>query len=272
MKLSALQIESLCEWADGQRAEGLTWDEIGAKLLEISGKVELPPGTLASLPEWYAVWKKREFRKEAKRAVPVEPSSLEAVAAAESVSDEGGRGQGLLEVLRYLGGELVSAKPVWKREQKYTLREGEGVEYRHGQGESWLHCAVLILQAGRIVRVFPERRIIGKIPAGWNGTRGETLRMEWLSLECEELDREKIITRFAAAMQLHHSGSGLKSAAHLAALTGRTRQAAAAQRAVLARHYYERTEGAAGFAGLSSAPQIRAKAKSHKPNTNKITP
>lgn len=168
------------------------------------------------------------------------------------------------EMVRYLGGDLVRARVVWKTAKSYTLRQGERAEYCREGGEGWLVCAVRILQGEKLVRLFPEMRIKRRRPAGWMGTRGETLVMQCMTLDCEGIDQEKILTRFAAVMQMHCEGSGLKSAAHVARLTGRTRAAGAAQRAVLVRTYYERTGGAAGFTGVSSAPRLKAAAERRK--------
>lgn len=262
MKLDPKQMESLCEGVLEECARtGTPVRELvdrlcgRAELRELVTKAELLRGV-------------EEFRRGERcrvafgEEIAVDPGTLESIPEGERESDYSKeRAGGILEVLRYLGGDLVRSKVVWRPAKCYTLREGETAQCCRGAGESWLICAVLILHGGGVVRVFPEMRIKSRRKAGWTGTKGETLRMERLTLECEELDREKIITRFAAAMQMHHSASGLKNAAHVARLTGRTRAAAAAQRAVLVKDYYQRTDGAAGFAGVSSAQRLKQRAK-----------
>jgi hypothetical protein len=262
MNLDPRQMESLCEGVleDAARTGTPVRDLVDrlcsrAELKKLVTKAELMRGV-------------EDFRRGERiritfgEEIPVDPASMVTLASGECEIDYSrARAVEILEVLRYLGGDLVHAKPVWREAKCYTLRAGERVECRKGTGESWLHCAVLVMQGEGVVRVFPEMRIKARRKPGWTGTTGETLRMERLTLECEELDREKIITRFAAAMQMHHSASGLKNAAHVARLTGRTRAAAAAQRAVLVKDYYQRTDGEAGFAGVSSARRLKQRAK-----------
>lgn len=262
MKLDRNQMESLSEGVieESQR----TGVPVGELVDRLCGRRELAGlVTRAELLRGIEDFRRGErFRVAFGEEIPVDPQTLVSVPSEGAEIDYArGLAAEILEVLRYLGGDLVKAKPVWRPAKCYTLRAGETAEYCREPGQSWLICAVVIRQAVGVVRVFPEMRIKSRRKAGWTGTRGETLRMERLTLDCEELDREKIITRFAAAMQMHHSASGLKNAAHVARLTGRTRAAAAAQRAGLVKDYYQRTDGAAGFAGVTSARRLKARAK-----------
>lgn len=320
MTLNPQQIESLCAYADEQRAEGRSWDEIGERLLSFGGRNPLPEKVVKELPGWHAAWKKKQLRDEQGREdTPVEPSSFEAMAAGAVCA--GGESGEVLHALKYLGRNLVKQKPVWSREKIYTLRAGEVAQYRQGEGveagSEWLVCAVVIVGPGGVRRVFPEHRIVGMRAPGWNNTRGETVRMRGLTLglvrrtvtlragetaaeekkgvvvfngeqavrefpgmkikgrkrlqdgrerltlerPAERLDAEGILTRFASVMELYGSDSGLRNAAHVAALTGRTRAAAAAQRAGLVEEYYGQTDGEAGFDGVKSARRLKARAR-----------
>lgn len=64
--------------------------------------------------------------------------------------------------------------------------------------------------------------------------------------------------------------SGIKSGAHLARLTNRTRQAVSARKLLIAEDYYAKTGGKAGFEGLTSAARHRekvaAKTQNHDPS------
>lgn len=262
MKLDPKQMESLCEGLVEESAR--TGTPVRELVDRLCGREEMRAlVTRAEVLRGVEDFRRGErFRVAFGEEVAVDPGTLGSIPAGEREIDYSKeRAAEILEVLRYLGGDLVRSKVVWRPAKCYTLREGETAQCCREPGESWLICAVLILHGGGVVRVFPEMRIKSRRKAGWTGTRGETLRMERLTLECEELDREKIITRFAAAMQMHHSASGLKNAAHVAKLTGRTRAAGAAQRAGLVKDYYRRTDGAAGFAGVSSAQRLKQRAK-----------
>ena len=263
MRLEPKQLESLCEGLmEESLRTGTPVREVAEDLLCEQPKLQ----ELVSLPEVLRgvedFRRGERFRVAFGEEIAVDPATLVAVPEGEREIDYSNeRAAEILELLRYLGGNLVHSKVVWESAKCYTLRAGESSKYCREPGEGWLVCAVLILHGGGVVRVFPEMRIKARRAKGWHGTKGETLLLQRLSLDCEELDREKIITRFAAAMQMHHSASGLKNAAHVASLTGRTRAAAAAQRAVLVKDYYRRTDGAAGFSGVSSARRLKERAK-----------
>lgn len=269
MRLNEKQLESLAEGLVEQAARtGRTLPEVVAQMCadpQVKGLVT-PKELLRACRKWKRDSKLREcFGEE----IPVEPGAMESRGMDHgewimgNTPDERLRdGQAeLLEVVRYLGGDLVRARPVWREAKKYTLRHGEVAEYCDEPGEGWLVCAVRVWNDRKVVRVFPEMRIKRRRRAGWNGTRGDTLELQCLTLDCEGLDREKIITRFAAVMQMHHSRSGLRNAAHVAKLTGRTRAAGAAQRAVLVKDYYKRTDGSAGFPGVSSSQRLKKKVR-----------
>lgn len=274
-RLTGGQMESLCEAISEEATRtGISVRELAERLCareEMRGVV-----SCGELLRAVGSFRRNERRRqEFGREIATDPAMLGGVAdhqVSAPVCSEPPATGSALEMLRYLGGNLVRCKVKWKTAKSYTLRPGESAEYRREPGEGWLACAVVILRGGKVVRVFPEMRPKCRRPEGWMGTRGETLIMQQLTIDCEELDREKIITRYAAAMQLYCRDSGLRNAAHVARLTGRTRAAAAAQRANLVRDYYQRTDGEAGFAGVSSSRRLKERAKSRAGQATQAQP
>ncbi len=275
-RLTEGQMESLCEAISEEATRtGISVRELAERLCareEMRGVV-----SCGELVRTVGAFRRKERRRqEYGREISTEPAMLGGVADDRISGSEASEPQAAagtaLELLRYLGGNLIRGKVVWKTAKSYTLRPGECAEYRREPGDGWLVCAVVILRAGVVVKVFPEMRPKRRRPAGWRGTRGETLIMQRLTIDCEELDREKIITRYAAAMQLYCRDSGLRNAAHVARLTGRTRAAGAAQRANLVRDYYQRTDGEAGFAGVSSSRRLKERAKSRAGQASQAQP
>jgi hypothetical protein len=278
------QRDSLCEYVDGQREAGRRYDEI-AETLE--GK--LPDADLERLEEWHRQWKRQEWRKELNRlreAVSIEDTDLpEGDTSGEELSlNESGRERQMVRYLaeRLIGREVVKdgAKIRWKQIYQRTLLDGQICECVKGPGQAggvrWMYSAVIFKTGARIDHVEAEARIRHRV---WpdsprslkNRQKREAVVVEKLHLVREGLDLPEIGARLAALLQTYLGKcSGIKSGAHLARLTNRTRQAVSARKLLIAEDYYAKTGGKAGFEGLTSAARHRekvaAKTQNHDPS------
>jgi hypothetical protein len=266
------QHDAVCEYVDGMREAGRRYDEI-AQTLE--GK--LPESALERLEESHRRWKRREWRNELKRlheAVSLDNIDVaETPSSGEEFSLAGGRDE--LETVRYLAQRLIGLDVIedgesrWKPLCMRALNEGQTCEMVKGPGQAngcaWRFSAVIFRTGTRIDHVEPEARIRRRVPKGSHRAakyrfRREAVEIERLNVTGEKLDKDQICARLAALLQTYLGrASGIKSGAHLARLTNRTRQAVSARKLLIAEDYYKRTGGRAGFEGLSSAARHREK-------------
>jgi hypothetical protein len=157
----------------------------------------------------------------------------------------------------------------WKPLYLRSLTEGQTCENVKGAGHAsgirWMHCAVIFRTGPLIDHIEVEARIRRRVYPGTPRAIGlgllrEAVQLEKLNLVREKLDNDEISARLAALMQTYlGKSSGIKSGAHLARLTNRTRQAVSARKLLIAEDYYEATGGKAGFQGLTSAKRHREK-------------
>ena len=266
------QKDALCEYVDGLRAAGQRYDEIAETL---QGK--LPEGELEMLEEWHREWKRREWREALKRlqtSVSIDSTDIaEARQACGEWSpvDSGGA----RELMEYLVDQMIGVDigddvgVRWKALYMRSLEAGQTCEMVRGPGQvngrKWLYSAVIFRTGQRIDHVEAEARIRRRVRPGssragdYRLTR-EAVQLEKLDLVREKLDRGEISARLAALLQTYlGKASGIKSGAHLARLTNRTRQAVSARKLLIAEDYYKRTGGRAGFEGLTSAGRHRDK-------------
>jgi len=264
------QREALCEYVDGQREAGRTYDDIAARL-----ENQLPEEVLSHLEAWHRKWKKGEWRKEARRrAREVELGDTD-TAQPDPDPPPAVMPENRDETVRYLAQRLLSAevqatgKVRWKPLYTRALMEGQTCERVKGPGQAggvlWLVSAVIFRTGEKVDRVEPEARIRQRIKpdsstAGKWRTKREMIKLEKLELVAEKLDLTECSAKQAALLQTFlGKESGIRSGAHLARLTGRTRQAVSARKLLIAEKYYEQTGGKAGFEGLHSAQRHRAK-------------
>ena len=269
--MTAEQREALCEYVDRQRAAGRSWEAIAGGL-----EGQLPEADLNVLELWHRKWKKGEWRKEMRRQAQevelgeTEIAQPEQEPAATVLPDEDRE-----ETVRYLAQRLLSAdvktngKVRWKNLYWRALMEGQTCERRKGPGQAggvrWLVSAVIFRTGEQIDHVEPEARIRQRcLPESATGRKlrfkREAVRLEKLELAGEKLDLAEIGSKQAALLQTFlGKESGIRSGAHLARLTGRTRQAVSARKLLIAENYYEETGGKAGFEGLHSAQKHRDK-------------
>jgi len=271
--MTAEQRDALCEYVDGLREAGRRYDEIAGQL---EGSV--PEAVLEKLEDWHRKWKKRQWRDELKR-------QQETVPIGESDFASGGAGseetmpaalEAEREVVRYLAERLLGheifdggGKVRWKTLYTRSLSEGQTCESVKGRGQAagtrWLRSAVIFRTGTRIDHVEAEARIRERIrpdsaKARQLGFKREAVFLQKLHLVRERLDQTEICAKLAALLQTYLGrASGIKSGAHLARLTDRTRQAVSARKLLIAEDYYARTGGKAGFEGLTSAARHREK-------------
>jgi hypothetical protein len=267
------QRDALCEYVDGQREAGRRYDEIADKL---EGK--LPEESLEKLEDWHRQWKKKQWRDELERQRTMVPMGETEFAAGETENEEwavnGSRGE--KEMIRYLAQRLIGREIVtdggkirWKPLYTRSLMEGQSCEWVKGAGQAggfkWMHSAVVFRTGERIDHVEVEARIRRRVRPGSKRSQllrlnREAVELEKLDLVREQLDHEEISARLAALLQTFlGKGSGIRSGAHLARLTNRTRQAVSARKLLIAEDYYAKTGGKAGFEGVTSAAKHRAK-------------
>jgi hypothetical protein len=269
------QREALCEYVDGQREAGRTYEAIAARL-----EGQLPETVLSQLEPWHRKWQKGEWRKEVRRqAREVELGETD-MAQPDPDPPPAVLPEAREETVRYLAQRLLSAdvqatgKVRWKPLYTRALMEGQTCERVKGPGQAggvrWLVSAVIFRTGEQVDHVEPEARIRQRIKpesstAQKNRWRREMIKLEKLELVAEKLDLTECSAKQAALLQTFlGKESGIRSGAHLARLTGRTRQAVSARKLLIAENYYEQTGGKAGFEGLHSAQRHREKVNRKK--------
>jgi hypothetical protein len=277
------QKEALCEYVDGLRASGRRYDEIAETL---AGK--LPEEDLGQLEVWHRKWQKKEWREEVRRqkeTVPIGETDIPDTAA-EGEEWSAGGDEGQRELVRYLAQRLLrhevtdgGGKVRWVPLYTRSLAEGQTCEGVKGAGQAagcrWFRSAVIFRTATRVDHVEVEARIRQRIQPGTTkalsmGLTKEAVCVEKLYLVRERLDHAEICAKLAALLQTFLGrGSGIKSGAHLARITDRTRQAVSIRKLRIAADYYKKTGGRAGFEGLSSAARRRLKVLADAQNENR---
>lgn len=222
MPLSPAAIESLCDYADMQRADGVTWDGIMARLQAADRKGQMAEVTLGQLKGWHALSQQRKLReklRKEKRESGLEvldgPAGLEAAAGVATASGWEGSGEAAeaaregevvwgqpqaVELIRYLGGDLVGAgRPRWQYAQQRVLKPGEYWTKHAGPGEvteavcgrpgvRWLKAAVCVwIQPAEgmpvLVDFYGEHRVWAELKPQPPRRMNLTLQMQVFALE-----------------------------------------------------------------------------------------
>jgi|GEM_PF-5009985 len=276
------QLDDLCEYIDGRREAGHRYDEIADSL-----ECQLPEEALEQLEIWHLEWKRRQLKNDPRR--PLETVSGEGAgiaggrAAVEPWCSSGSyRQREMVQSLaeRLIGRDALAdgVKIEWRPIFQRSLKDGQTCETVQGPGQAhghkWLHSAVIFRSGERIDHVEAEARIRRRVRPGSNrasaaGLSREAVQLEKLQFVSEKLDIGQVSARLAALLQTYLGRkSGIKSGAHLARLTNRTRQAVSARKLLIAEDYYKKTGGKAGFEGLTSAARHREKVSSERSLAN----
>ena len=274
------QLDDLCDYIDGRREAGHRYDEIADSL-----EGQLPEEALEQLEIWHLEWKRRQPENDHRR--PLGTVSGDGIAGGRAAvepwySSGSFRQREMVQRLaeRLLGRDALAegVKIEWKPIFQRSLEDGQTCEMVKGAGQAhghkWLHSAVIFRSGGRIDHVEAEARIRRRIQPGSNrasaaGLSREAVQLEKLQFVSEKLDIGQVSARLAALLQTYLGReSCIKSGAHLARLTNRTRQAVSARKLLIAEDYYKKTGGKAGFEGLSSAARHREKVSSGRSLAN----
>jgi hypothetical protein len=285
MGLTDKQVEAICEWADGLREAGLRWDEIEGRL-----EGQVPEDVLEGLESLHRAWSRKRLAERLTREEREEELDGDRVAA------EGGSSAGVpmaessgAAVIQFLAECLIGRKPRkndvrWSKQTAVALPPGHDVERRVGPGEAagvrWWCCAVLLVEAGEVRKVWAEARVrqISRAGNKWGarqGFRGAFLRLEFLRLDGERLNEREIVHRLAALFHayLGTSGTGIRNNVHLAELTETTRQNISQMKQRVAAKHFARVPGSrAGFEGMQSSRRIREKVQKGKGPDNSNRP
>jgi hypothetical protein len=277
MGLNAIQLDAICEWADGLREAGLRWDEIEGRL-----EGQVPEEVLEGLEAAHRAWSRKRLAERLTREEREEELDGDKVAAESGGGDVVPRaGSDGAAVIEFLAERLIGRLPrkgdvLWAKQTAVALPEGHSVERRRGPGEAcgvrWWSCAVLLVHEEKVVRVWPEARVRRILQAGSNqarhyGVSGSAMRLEFLRLDEERLNVREVAHRVAALLHayLGASGTGISSNVHLAALTGTSRQnISQMKQRVAAKHFEKAKDSQAGFEGMKSARRIREKVRNPK--------
>lgn len=277
MGLTAIQMDAICEWADGLREAGLRWDEIEGRL-----EGQVPEEVLEGLEAAHRTWSKRRLAERLTREEREEELDGDKVAAEGGSGDVVPRAEsGGAAVIEFLAERLIGRRPrkedvLWGKHTAVALPVGHVVESRRGPGEAcgvrWWSCAVLLLKDEQVVRVWPEARVRQVCKAGskWgtsNGFRSAVVRLDFLRLDEERLNVREIAHRVAALLHayLGAGGTGIASNVHLAELTETTRQnISQMKQRVAAKHFQTAKDSLAGFEGMKSSRRIREKVRGPK--------
>jgi hypothetical protein len=277
MGLTAIQLDAICEWADGLREAGLRWDEIEGRL-----EGQVPEEVLEGLEASHRAWSRRRLADRLTREEREEELDGDKVAAESGTADVVPRAEsGGAAVIEFLAERLIGRRPrkedvLWGKQTAVALPEGHVVERRRGPGEAcgvrWWSCAVLLVKDAQVVRVWPEARVrqICEAESKWAKRRqwkSDLLKLEFLRLDEERLNVREIAHRVAALLHayLGASGTGIASNVHLAELTETTRQnISQMKQRVAAKHFQTAKDSLAGFEGMKSSRRIREKVRGPK--------
>jgi hypothetical protein len=277
MGLNAIQLDAICEWADGLREAGLRWDEIEGRL-----EGQVPEDVLEGLESAHRAWSRKRLAERLTKEEREEELDGDKVAAESGGGDVVPRaGSDGAAVIEFLAERLIGRLPrkddvLWGRQTAVAVPEGHTVERRRGPGEAagvrWWSGAVLLMQGEKVVKVWPEARVRMICQAGGTlakhyGFSGAAMRLEFLRLDEERLNVREIAHRVAALLHayLGSSGTGIASNVHLAELTGTSRQnISQMKQRVAAKHFKASQDSQAGFEGMKSARRIREKVRNPK--------
>lgn len=277
MGLNAIQMDAICEWADGLREAGLRWDEIEGRL-----EGQVPEEVLEGLESAHRAWSRRRLAERLTREEREEWLDGDKVAAESGTADVVPRAEsGGAAVIEFLAERLIGRRPrkedvLWGKKTTVALPEGCRVDNRRGPGEAggvrWWSCAVLMMQGEKVVRVWPEARVRQRFEPGSNWAkkkkfRSPVIHLQFLRLDEERLNVREIAHRVAALLHayLGASGTGISSNVHLAELTETTRQnISQMKQRVAAKHFKAAPGSLAGFEGMKSSRRIREKVRGPK--------
>lgn len=260
MKLSANEMAALCEYVDGRRAAGATYEVIAGELAAytVAKKGEEPRLTeedLDGLEGWHRQWSQRQAYLQRQRASgDVRAGSKVAEVAVDwQEVDEGKmrldgatsatdpalfeRAETLRAVM-YLKRGLLRARWKWVLFRNVGLPEGVECEECRGPGRclmadgreaEWLVRAVIFRRKkdGAVTEVFEECRVRRERPVGWKGSRAVRMDLERRELDGEQIDIRDVSARLAALLHTCLGGarSPFRNNQHLAQLLGVTREA-----------------------------------------------
>lgn len=248
-RLTELEWESVVEFCDVLRGEGLDFDDIRAQLrrkpkvsdpllrrgwgMDEADVAQVEPRVRG---EWLNRIKGEEEREEFEEvkhggaaAVPRQvPVSLGALA----------------EIVQFMWGmNIADAEVVWRPARKVTVYPGDKVREIKGPGRDWLVCAVEICRADGGVDVFPEHAVRAEEQSLERGRNGRRVHLKMLSLEGKRHDAEAGMRRLAAVkFSYFQESSGIESAAELGKINGTSKQNEA-QRMARIRLVHERVTG-----------------------------
>jgi len=277
MGLNAIQLDAICEWADGLREAGLRWDEIEGRL-----EGQVPEEVLEGLESAHRAWSRKRLAERLTREEREEELDGDKVAAESGGGDVVPRaGSDGAAVIEFLAERLIGRRPrkgdvLWGRKTAVAVPEGHRIERRAGSGEAcgvgWWSCAVLLIQGEKIVKVWPEARVRQWLEPGSNWAKKRKFRrpvihLQFIKLDEERLNVREIAHRVAALLHayLGASGTGIASNVHLAELTETTRQnISQMKQRVAAKHFKAAQDSQAGFEGMKSARRIREKVRNPK--------
>lgn len=256
MKLSAQELAALCEYVDGRRAAGMSYEVIANELEPYTqgDDPRMSEEDLDGLEAWHRQWMRRRVYQRKQRQCGDVRGGSGGIAEVEmdwSDADEGktrldrvqsaagptlcARAETLRAVM-YLKRGLLKARWRWVLFRNVELPEGvERVEcvgpgcceLADGRVAEWMWGAVMFRKAGEVLEIFEECRVRRERPAGWNGSRGRRIDLERRELDGEQIDMRDLSARLAALLHtcLGGAGSEFRNNEHLAQLLGVSREA-----------------------------------------------
>ena len=256
MKLNKQELEAVCEYVDGRREAGASYEAIADELrpytvpLTRGGEPRLTEADLDDIERLHRRWKTRQLYLERQRAtgdgrsgtlvpeVAVDWQAADHVkvetvpVAAPSLFERAEA----LHVVMYLKRSLLSAEWRWVSYKTRTLTPG--LEWRQHEGPGkltlpdgkeaeWLWGAVVLSRDGVVQEVFEECRKRSVKPSGWHGCLHPALEMERRELSGEAINAKDLSARLATLLHTCLGGkrSPFRNNEHLAQLLGVTREA-----------------------------------------------
>lgn len=182
-------------------------------------------------------WRLRRYEADKRRALkeadlPLHPNAAEMMPAASHCRLPEGQLAMLFQVVEYVFGvSLLNARTFWKPGRNTHLRDGDTWQEHEGEGRGWTACAVEVRRATGEVEWFPECRVRAVDRQPIKGRKYRLIHMAELCFEGETLNEKEISRRLAAFKFAYFgpSGSGVKSAVHLATAAGVSKQAISAR-------------------------------------------
>lgn len=259
MNLSLTELAALCEYVDGRRAAGCTYDSIADDLAPYTlarpgAEPRMTEDDLDDLELWHRQWTRRQAYMERQREsgdprggtggiaeVAIDWQSADAGAikidhskAAPDItlSDRADT----LQAIAYLKKGLLKARWKWVFHKLVPLLEGMTWETIRGPGSAtlpdgtvaaWLSQAVILRRSTGIVDVFSECRRKQIRKPGWMGGKHPRIVIQRREVDGEKIDVRDISARLATLLHtcLGPVRSTFRSNEHLAKLLGVTREA-----------------------------------------------